>query len=211
MNILAPSKRTVTEYRTRETLLLKIKEWSDEEAWRQFVQLYTPLVFGYCKKRGLSEYDAADVSQEVMRGISEAIRKFEYDSEKGTFRSWLFTVTRSKLHKFLRKETKQPKGTGRTTVIKMMNEQPDPNEEQDWDLDYKRQMFDWAAGKVRERFSDQAWAAFWSTAVEEKDPESIASQLGITRGAVYAAKARVISALREQVQSVAGEWDLDVI
>ena len=93
----------------------------------------------------------------------------------------------------------------------LIQEQPNPKEEHDWELDYRRQMFQWAASKVRERFSDHAWQAFWRTAMEERDPERVAEELNMSRGAVYAAKARVIGALRESVQSVAGEWDLDVL
>mgnify|MGYP003679279582 CR=1 FL=1 len=179
-------------------------------AWGQFVELYTPLVYAFCRKRGLAEHDASDVSQEVMQAISRAIGNFDYDPEKGSFRSWFYTVVRSKLNNFFRKQAQQP-AAGGTTIMKMVSEQPDSNEEHDWELDYKRQMFDWAATKVRDLFNEQTWTAFQKTAIDGEDPATVGTELGIGRGAVYAAKARVIRALRERVQSVAGEWDLNVV
>lgn len=199
------------DYQTRKTLLLRIKDADDGDAWSEFVELYTPLVFSFCRKRGLAEHDASDVTQEVMRSVARAIEGFDYDPEKGTFRSWFFTVTRSKLNNFFRKQARAPVAGGGTVMMDMINEQPDPKEERDWELDYRRQMFDWAAERVREKFAAQSWQAFWRTAVEDEDPAEVAADLGMTRGAVYAAKARAIAALREQVQNVAGEWDLDVI
>ena len=200
----------MTQYNTRETLLLKIRDRGDEVAWGQFVELYTPLVYAFCRKRGLAEHDASDVSQEVMQAISRAIGNFDYDPEKGSFRSWFYTVVRSKLNNFFRKQAQQP-AAGGTTIMKMVSEQPDSNEEHDWELDYKRQMFDWAATKVRDLFNEQTWTAFQKTAIDGEDPATVGTELGIGRGAVYAAKARVIRALRERVQSVAGEWDLNVV
>jgi RNA polymerase sigma-70 factor (ECF subfamily) len=201
----------VNDQPTRRTLLLKIRDAGDSDAWGEFVELYMPLVFGFCRKRGLSDVDASDVTQEVLRAIARAIGKFEYDPGKGTFRSWFFTVVRSKLYNFSNKQQRQPHVRGGTTMMQLVNETPDPTEEQDWDLDYRRQVFQWASERIRGKFSEPAWKSFWMTAVEDRDPAETAASLGLTRGAVYAAKARVIAALKEEITSVAGEGDFDVI
>lgn len=128
-------KRRVNEYRTRKTLLQKIRDADDAAAWSEFVNLHTPLVFSFCRKRGLSETDASDVSQDVMRAIAKAIGNFEYNPAKGKFRSWFFTVARSKLYNFLNKERNRPVAEGNTAVMRMIDEHPDPKEENDWELD----------------------------------------------------------------------------
>ncbi len=203
--------RGVNDYRTRKTLLQKIRDADDAVAWGEFVDLHTPLVFSFCRKRGLSEADASDVSQDVMRAIASAIEKFEYDPAKGKFRSWFFTVARSKLYNFLNKERHRPVADGSTAVMRLINEQPDPGEEKDWELDYRLQVFRWATEKVKPQFSERSWLSFWRTAVENEDPAQVAVELDSTRGAVYAAKARVINALRECVQEAGGDWELDVL
>src|SRR2546425_13358367 len=96
---------------TRPSLLLRVRDVNDDAAWSQFVEIYTPLVFGYCRGRGLQEGDAADVAQESMRAVAKAIGKFEYDQQRGQrgkFRNWLLTVVRSKLHDFLAQQQHQP-------------------------------------------------------------------------------------------------------
>ena len=201
----------MSDLRTRETLLLRIKDGGDGDAWEDFVEIYTPLIFGFGRKQGLGEADASDLTQEVMRSVFRSIQSFEYDPNKGSFRSWLYTVARRRYCDLIAKQSRRPLARGGDTGQMMIQEHPDPKEAHDWELDYKRQMFLWATGKIRGNFTDNAWKAFWATAVEERDPEQVGAELEMSRGAVYAAKARVIGALRECVQSVAGEWDLDVV
>src|SRR5438552_1369435 len=79
---------------TRASLLVRLRDGHDREAWRQFVDLYAPLVYGFARRRGLQDADAADLMQDVLRAVSGAAGRLDYDPAKGTFRSWLFTVTR---------------------------------------------------------------------------------------------------------------------
>ena len=85
---------------TRPSLLISLRDPLNEIAWQHFARLYLPVVFSYCVKRGLQEADAADVAQEVLRVVSAKIRDFEYEPAHGSFRGWLFQVTRHKLNKF---------------------------------------------------------------------------------------------------------------
>ena len=111
---------------TRPSLLVRLREPSNHAAWEEFVDLYTPLVHGFCRQRGLQEADAADVAQEVMQAVARSIGRFEYQPDKGTFRGWLFTVTRNKFNTFLEKRRRQPQGSGDTAVQQLIAEQPCP-------------------------------------------------------------------------------------
>src|SRR5439155_20638678 len=82
---------------TRASLLVRLRDPRDEQAWAQFVDLYAPLIYGYARKQGLQDADAADLSQEVFRAIAGAVGRLEYDPARGSFRNWLFTVVRHKL------------------------------------------------------------------------------------------------------------------
>src|SRR2546430_8685215 len=86
---------------TRASLLVRIRDGHDQEAWRQFVQLYAPVVYGFARKRGLQDADAADVMQDVLRSVAGAAARLNYDPTRGTFRSWLYTVSRNKIFNFL--------------------------------------------------------------------------------------------------------------
>ncbi|MEM8952868.1 MAG: sigma-70 family RNA polymerase sigma factor [Verrucomicrobiota bacterium] len=198
---------------TRQTLLIKIRDHDDNAAWSEFTHLYTPLINNFALARGLNPEDAADVTQDTLKAVAKAIENFQYDPDKGTFRSWLYTVTRSKLNQHFAKNLKHPPASGSTAVHQIIEESPDPTSDDErqreyWELEYKRHIFDWAASKTRHEFEAKTWNAFWKTAVDQVPPAEAARQLNMTPGAVTVAKHRVIKRLRDKVQSVTGDIDL---
>lgn len=192
---------------TRPSLLIAVRDPANDRAWTEFVQLYTPLVFGHCQRRGLQEADAADVAQEVMKALAQAMRSFEYDRQRGSFRGWLLTVTRSKLNNFFTRQARQPRGTGDSDVHAWLAEQPSPQETGEWDAEYQQRLFAWAAEQVRNEFQAASWQAFWRTAVDHEPVADVAASLSLSPGAVYIARSRIIARLRERLREVDGEDD----
>jgi len=190
---------------TRPSLLLRLRDTADAEAWRQFVELYTPLVYGYCAARGLQEADAADVAQEVMRTVARAMPDFAYDPQRGKFRGWLLQVTRFKLQKFWAHRQRHPQPAGETTMANFSDQEPGADEQARWEEDFRQRLFDWAAQKARPEFQPRTWQAFWLTAVESLPAKDAAERVGLSLGAVYIARSRVIARLRELVESVSDE------
>jgi RNA polymerase sigma-70 factor (ECF subfamily) len=186
---------------TRPSLLVRIRDRKDEDAWRQFVALYTPLVYRFARRRGLQDADAADLAQDVLRAVAVAASHLEYDPQRGSFRGWLFGVARHKLSDFLAKQERQCQGSGDTSAQIRLMEHPAPAAEAAlWDQEYERRLFEWAAEQVRGGFTDQTWQAFWQTAVEGREAKETAAALGMTLGAVYIAKSRVLARLRKQIE-----------
>ena len=190
---------------THASLLVRIRDAEDSRSWNQFLELYTPIVIGYCRKRGLQDADAADVAQDVMQTVARRMPEFEYDRSSGPFRGWLFTVTRNKLIDFVNKQRRQPRGTGQTIVHRLLEEHPSPEEQQQWDQQEQQRLFDWAAEQVRSEFSEKTWRAFWRTAVENEAAKTVAENVGISVGAVYIAKSRVLARLREKIREITDE------
>src|SRR5579871_3983768 len=93
---------------TRSTLLLRLRDPRDGAAWGEFVDLYGPLVYGYLRKQGLQDADAADLCQDVLAAVAGAIGRLEYDPARGAFRNWLFTVVRRKLSNWRRAARSRP-------------------------------------------------------------------------------------------------------
>src|ERR1700693_447271 len=87
---------------TRASLLVRLRDPSDAPAWTEFVALYAPLVYGYARKQGLQDADAADLSQEVLGAVAGAVGRLDYDPRRAAFRNWLFTVVRRKLSNWRR-------------------------------------------------------------------------------------------------------------
>jgi len=192
---------------TRASLLLRIRNPNDVQAWRQFVDVYASLIYGFLRKRGLQDADAADLVQDVLRSVSGAIGKLEYDRSRGTFRSWLFTITRNKMYSFLESQSRQVRGSGDSGAIAILEEKavaPDDSEGQ-WEEEYQRRTFAWAVERIRGEFQESTFSAFWKTAVEGLNPKGVGDELGMTPGAVYVARSRVLARLREEVGKLKDE------
>src|SRR5271170_1376794 len=126
---------------TRVSLLLQLRDGTNHTAWHEFVKLYGPVVYGFARKRGLQDADAADLMQDVMRSVSAAIGRLDYDRTQGTFRGWLFTITRNKVFNFLTARKIRPRATGDTNTHQLLNSQPDPNDGLDtWEMEYHRRL-----------------------------------------------------------------------
>jgi RNA polymerase sigma factor (sigma-70 family) len=186
---------------TRESLLVRIRDRQDPEAWRQFLEIYAPAVYAYARRRGLQDADAADLMQDVMRAVSSAAGRLEYDPARGTFRGWLYTIARNKLFSFLDGRRRKAQGSGDSDVQERLAEQPAPAADSaEWDRDAERRLACWAMNRIRGEFQPATWDAFWLTAVEGQDAKSVAAKLGLSPGAVYVAKSRVLARLKREVR-----------
>lgn len=185
---------------TNPELLARIKDNSNEAAWREFIQIYRPLVYGFCINHQLQVADANDVTQEVMKAISRSIANFEYDPKKGRFRSWLFTVTRSKFNNFLESRYKHPQGSGDTEMLRFIEDQPAREEAEDWDKEFKRQTLASAMEAVELEFAPKTWEAFVRTAIHHEPGKDVADELDLSIGAVYIARSRVTTRIKEWVR-----------
>jgi RNA polymerase sigma factor (sigma-70 family) len=188
---------------TRPSLLVRIRDAGDGEAWRQFVQAYGPVVYGYGRKRGLQDADAADLTQEVLRAVAGSVGRLDYDRSRGSFRGWLFTLAHHKLHDLLSRRRRNGRGAEDTGVQSWLEEQPAPEADLAlWDQEYERRLFARAAGEVRGDFHESTWRAFWRTAVEGRPVKDVAGELGLTAAAVYLARSRVMARLRGRIQEL---------
>lgn len=192
---------------TRLSLLVRLCDARDDDAWSQFVEIYAPLVYGYARKHSLQDADAADLTQDVLQAVSGAIRRLDYDPRRGSFRGWLFTVVRNKLRNFIAAQKRPGRGSGDSDAQHLLNELPAREEDQSawWDEEYERRVFAWAAEIVRDRFSESTWQAFWQTAVEGKSGPQAARELRMSVAAVYLAKGRVMARLKEIIRETLDE------
>jgi RNA polymerase sigma-70 factor (ECF subfamily) len=189
---------------TRPSLLVRIKDAADREAWREFVAVYAPVVYGFARKHGLQDSDAGDLTQEVFLSVAGAVKRLDYDPKRGLFRSWLFTVARNKLHDFLQARQRRIQASGSSDVQARLEEQPAPDEDL-WEEEYRQHLFLWAVDRVKDRFEDSSWRAFWLVAVDGMAPRQAAEELGLTLAAVYMARSRVQAALKSEIQEVLGD------
>src|SRR5258708_7104832 len=165
---------------TRPSLLVRIRDAADREAWRQFVEVYAPLVYKFARQRGLQDADAADLTQDVLQAVAGASKRLVYDPQRGTFRAWLYTVARNKLRNSLIARQRRHEDDDQ----RRLEELPAREEVEQWEREYEQRLFDWAAEQVRDSFQETTWRAFWMTAVEARAAWETAAELGMLVGAV---------------------------
>jgi RNA polymerase sigma factor (sigma-70 family) len=191
---------------TRQSLLIRLRDPRDGQAWTEFVAIYTPLIDRLARVNGLQSADAADLAQEVFRAVSRAIDRYDPDPALGSFRGWLFRIARNLMINLLAARRVRPQATGDSDVQEFLERVPAPDgaETAFFDMEYRRGLFVWAADQVRDEFRQSTWQAFWLTAVEGQPASAAAAASGISIGAVYIARSRVMARLKTIIEQVEG-------
>lgn len=187
---------------TRASLLVRLRDGSNHDAWHEFLKLYSPLIYGFLRNRGLQDADAADLLQEVLRSVSSSIHRLDYDHQKGGFRAWLFTITRNRLSTFLTSRRSQTQGSGDTGQHDLLTAHPEQVGaiEEEWEREYQRQLAWQAMQAIQPEFENTTWQAFWMTAVEGLSAADVRDRIGLSTGAIYVARSRVLARLKVEVE-----------
>jgi RNA polymerase sigma-70 factor (ECF subfamily) len=186
---------------TSRSLLGRLRA-DDPDAWRRLVDLYAPLVLRWCRRSDLPDHEAADVLQEVFQAVAAHLADFRRLGPGDTFRGWLRTITRNKVHDHFRASRREPRAAGGTEAQLRFAALPAPAPSGDIagpDPDDDPDLFSRALDMIRGEFEDRTWRAFWQTAVEDRAPRDVAADLEMTPGAVRVAKSRVLRRLREEL------------
>ncbi|MEM0924755.1 MAG: sigma-70 family RNA polymerase sigma factor [Planctomycetota bacterium] len=194
---------------TRRSLILQLGTRSDA-AWAEFLQIYEKAIIGYCIRRGLQEADAHDVAQAVYQAIDRKIPDWDPDASRGSFRAWIFRVTRNMTVDHLTARSRNPISGSDTRTDELLSQVYDPSGFSDgsptgFHLALRRSLFEWACGQVQAEVQSVTWQAFSLCAIDGRKPREVASLLEISVGNVYTAKCRVMAKIRDVVES----WDLD--
>src|SRR6516225_12478590 len=107
---------------TRPSLLVRLRDARDQEAWADFVRLYAPAVYRFARRKGLQDADAADVTQEVLRGVAGSIAGLDYDPRQGMFRGWLFTLAHRRLCDWFISRQRRERGSGDSATLQLLHE-----------------------------------------------------------------------------------------
>jgi RNA polymerase sigma-70 factor (ECF subfamily) len=180
---------------TSLSLLNRVKEF-EPSAWARLVDLYGPLVYRWCIRAKLQPADAADVGQEVFAAVARAIARFQRERVGDSFRGWLYTITRNKIRD--RANTLGPAATGGSSALHGLAQHPAPPEQDDSCDSDRGYLVRRAVEMVRGDFEPDTWNAFWRTTVDGRPADEVAAELGLTRNAVYLAKARVRRRLADE-------------
>lgn len=180
---------------TITSTLLSRARAKDNKAWEQLVDVYGPLVYCWCRRKGLAPEQAEDVGQEVFLAVSRNLANYRHES----FRGWLRTITYRKIFDWWEKNGKQPEADGGTDAQQRINEAPAESEESQREDD--RVLRSSILELIRGEFSEQDVLAFCRLIIDERAPAEVAEELNISRNQVYLAKSRILRRLRESLET----------
>jgi RNA polymerase sigma-70 factor (ECF subfamily) len=176
---------------TSVTLLQRLRQPHDEAAWNRFVDLYTPVLFAWSRQLGLQDADAADLVQEVFSHLVNKLPTFAYDPCK-SFRGWLRTVAVNQWRQNQRRRGKEP-------AKELEIDPAAPEAEAFWEEEYRSHLVRTALALMQSEFEPATWKACWECVANNRSAADVAAELGLSPGAVRAAKFRVLNRLRQEL------------
>ena len=194
---------------TRQSLLIELGRRSDD-AWVEFLRVYEHAIYRLCRGRGLQDADARDVTQEVLEAVHRRVASWDHGRSKGSFSAWLLGVARNISIDAISASARRAQSLESAAGTELLLDQiPSPvgDPGQEYDLEYRRALFEWAAGEVRGEVRPGTWAAFRMTAIEGLGAQRVARELGIPVGSVYTAKCRVVARIRAKVEGLLEDSD----
>lgn len=191
----------MTQPETNASLLIRIRDSQDREAWEQFANIYRPAIVRFAKQKGLQNADAEDLAQKVLLAVSKSIQTWQPDANRASFRTWLNRVCHNAVVNSLTR-VKPDRGSGNTKVNELLIQSPASGSVEELTVEIRREVFRFAADAIEDEFQSATWRAFWLTAVEQVPVEVAATQLGKSVGSIYAARSRVMRRLRVKVEEL---------
>lgn len=186
---------------TSLSLLARLKgDKGSGPGWDEFVQRYQPRILSWCRRWGLQESDALDVSQNVMLQLAKQMHTFEY-KPGGRFRAWLKTIARRAWYDYT---LRRKKAEFQAPESDMWRKLDNADAEQDLltalEEECNRELLQVAMGVVQTRVKDKTWQAFKMTELDGQSADEVAQQLEIARAHVYVAKGRIQKMIVSEVQ-----------
>ncbi len=184
---------------TRPSLLIRVRDPADQAAWQEFVEIYQPVIVRLAQHKGMQAADADDLGQDVLAAVANAVQRWEHDPKRAGFRTWLQRVANNAILDALTRAKPDRAAGGPSLQVALSQKEARNGPDSDLlRLEYRREVFRWAARQVRKEFRQETWDAFWLTAVEGRSVEDVAKELGKDAGAIYAARSRVVRRIRKK-------------
>ena len=192
---------------TRSSLLKRLKNWQDQESWREFHDRYAKLIFSVAIKAGLTETEAQDVLQETLLVAARKLPRFVYDPAIGSFKSWLLLITRRRIAKQLKKRlpvhaarASRSDETSRTATIERIPDPAAPELDSVWEREWETSLSRTAMLRVKQRVKPRQFQIFDLYVLKQWPVREVARALAVSIAQIYVAKHRVGALLKQELQ-----------
>ncbi len=192
---------------TRASLLKRVKNWEDQASWQEFYQTYRRLIQGLAEKSGLTKAEAEDVVQETMVEVAHKMPTFEYNPERGSFKTWLFQLARWRILDQLRKRARQKiahfpheHDTSSTRTVEKI---PDPASlelEKLYEHEWQQNLLQTAVELIRKRVDPEKFQIFDLLVNKQWSQDQVSNAFNIPAPKIYLVKHRISKMIEAQVR-----------
>lgn len=197
---------------TRHSLITRLKDWEDETGWHEFLDLYGRLIFHLARQSGLDPQESEDVVQETLIATAKAMPGFRYDPAVGSFKGWLFQLTRWKILDRFRQRQREQRTMGRhganragTHTTEGLSDPDNGQLRQLWEREWQQSLLDAALQRLRSRINPRHYQIFDLHVLRQWEVDKVAESLEIPVAQVYLVKSRISQQLREEVDRLEKE------
>lgn len=201
---------------TRQSLLSRLRNWQDQEGWREFFDRYWRLIYSVARKAGLTDIEAQEVVQNTFIYLSRRMPNFHYDRSRGSFKSWLRVVTRSRIHAYCRAEKagqtliREPLPDEEDQAADAVEGVPDPAADaldEVWQREWEENLISTAFRRLRTKVGSQQLLIFRTALMEDLPMSQVAKKLDVNVAQVYLARHRVGKLFKAEVQRLRKEME----
>ena len=194
-----PPEHQRLEHPTLSSQFLLDVQQMDSAGWSRLVATFGPIVYRWCRTSGVCDADAPDVVQDVFTAVARGIASFQREKAKGSFRSWLATITRNKVRDHYRKHAKRKNAEGGTDALNQLQMIPEDLDSTICAANATTPLIREVLRQVEAEFESTTWKAFWLTTIDRAKASDVAVQLGVSADSVYQSKSRVLRRLRQRL------------
>lgn len=184
---------------TRNSLLTRLKNWDDHDAWKDFFDTYWKLIYGVARKSGLTDVEAQEVVQDTVITVSKNIKKFRTGAEHGSFKAWLLKTTRWRIINQIRKRRRDEAGRGRqedsedrrTAALERIADPKAAELDAIWEKEWEGNLMGAALERLKTKVNSRHYQIFYLSVIKELPGREVADTLGVGVSMVYVTKLRL--------------------
>jgi RNA polymerase sigma-70 factor (ECF subfamily) len=180
-----------------------------DPAWERLVALYQPLIFNWLRRQGLPHHAAEELTQEVLLVVLRELGGFAHPGAAGAFRGWLRTITANRARAYW-KAGKYQQAAGGSDFQAVLEQLEDPHSElsKRWEREHEEHILRRLLELMEGEFEPKTLQAFRRQVLDGVAAEAVAAELGMSVGAAYVAKSRVLARLRKEAEGLLDESGL---
>ena len=180
--------------KTRETLLIKLKNQYDEASWEEFYGIYKGFIFAILMKMDIPAEAQDDLVQDILLKAWKNLPNFDYQRSNGKFRNWLGLVVSNTARTYYRNKNTAAKAIGKIETSTEIEPEVETISEAEW----KKFIANKAWENVSESLTENVRECFEMIS-EGMDLKEVGEKCAMPYNTVCVYKKRIINKISREI------------